>query len=77
MIVKASVRWAGLSCARIGEILNVLALAGTALTVLVASSLIWPLTGLANELFSEVATFASSLVGAVLMLPAVTQLESR
>jgi hypothetical protein len=52
------------------------ALAGTALTVLVASSLIWPLTGFANELFSEIAAFASSIVGAVLMLPAVTQLES-
>src|ERR1700744_2732490 len=32
MIVKASVRWAVLSCARMGEILNVLALAGTAMT---------------------------------------------
>ncbi len=53
------------------------ALSGTALAVLVASSLIWPQTGFANEIQSEIATFVASLLGAVIMLPAVSRIERR
>jgi hypothetical protein len=51
------------------------ALAGTVLALVVLVTLVGPQAGFANEVLTEAATFAASVIAAFIMLPAVERLE--